>query len=139
MLFGPRAQALLGSATLNMKTSFAGVSYAGLVAAAGIAAAALWLAPLPAAGQGPGGKGKGGGKGAYTAPRAGDGKADIQGIWEAWNTAADNVEAHNAATGIRAGKSFVVDPADGMIPYTPRGAPEAAGQFRQAGTVGQHG
>ena len=98
-----------------MKTSFsgvfAGVSYAGLMAAAGIAAAALWFAPIPAAGQAPGGKGggKGGAKG-YTAPRAGDGKADLQGIWEAWNTAADNLEAHNAATGIRAGKSFVVDP-----------------------------
>src|SRR5437016_6189500 len=100
-----------------MKTSFAGLSYAGLLVAAGIAAAALWFTPTPAAGQGKGG-GKGGGKG-YTAPRAGDGKADIQGIWEAWNTAADNLEAHNAATGIRAGKSFVVDPADGIIPYLP--------------------
>jgi len=61
-----------------MKTSFAG-SYAGLVVAAGVAAAALWFAPMPAAGQAPGGKGggKGGAKG-YTAPRAGDGKADIQ-------------------------------------------------------------
>src|SRR5690349_17679368 len=102
-----------------MKTSFAGVSYAGLVAAAGITALALWFAPTPAAGQGKGG-GKGGAKG-YTAPRAGDGKADIQGIWEAWNTAADGLEAHNASTGIRAGKSFVVDPADGMIPYLPAG------------------
>src|ERR1700680_1230981 len=104
-----------------MKTSFAGVPYAGLVAAGGIAAAGLWFAPVPVAGQAPGGKGggKGAGKGAYTAPRAGDGKADIQGIWEAWNTAAYNLEAHNAATGIRAGKSFVVDPADGMIPYLP--------------------
>ena len=98
-----------------MKTSFAGY-----FVAAGIAVAALWLAPVPAAGQGKGG-GKGGAAKGYTAPRAGDGKADLQGIWEAWNTAADGLEAHNASTGIRAGKSFVVDPADGMIPYLPAG------------------
>ena len=105
-----------------MKTSFAGVSYAGLVAAAGIAVAVLWLAPAPASGQGKGGGkavSKETGKGAYTAPRAGDGHADLQGIWQAWNTAAYGLEAHNAATGIHAGKSFVVDPADGMIPYLP--------------------
>jgi len=101
--------------SFNMKTSFAGY-----LVAAGIAVGALWLAPVPAAGQGKGG-GKGGAKGGYTAPRAGDGKADLQGIWEAWNTAADGLEAHNASTGIRAGKSFVVDPADGMIPYLPAG------------------
>ena len=58
-------------------------------------------------------------KSSYTAPRAGDGKADLQGIWQAWNTAEYGLEAHNAATGIHAGKSFVVDPADGMIPYLP--------------------
>src|SRR5689334_15128780 len=98
------------------------ISFAGSFVAAAVAVVGLWFAPLPAAGQGPAGKGggKGGAKG-YTAPRAGDGKADIQGIWEAWNTAADGLEAHNASTGIRAGKSFVVDPADGMIPYLPAG------------------
>ena len=112
-----------------MKRSFAGFSYAGLVVAAAIAALALWLTPTPAAGQGKGG-GKGGAKG-YTAPRAGDGKADLQGIWEAWNTAAENLEAHNAATGIRAGKSFVVDPADGMIPYTPAGRKKQLENFNK--------
>src|ERR1700687_1129354 len=100
-LFGLRARVLVtywGVQRFHMKTSFAGVSNAGLVVAAGIAAAALWFAPIPAAGQAPAGKGggKGGAKG-YTAPRAGDGKADIQGIWEAWNTAAYSLEAHKAA------------------------------------------
>lgn len=99
-----------------MKTSFARISYAGLAIASGLAVT-LWLAPVPASGQAPG-KGKGS-KGNYKAPRAEDGKADIQGIWQAWNTAGYNLEAHNAATGIHAGKSFVVDPADGMIPYKP--------------------
>jgi hypothetical protein len=101
-----------------MKTSFAGVSYAGLLVAAGIGAAALWFAPMPVVGQAPGGKGAAK-RSNYRAPRAGDGKADIQGIWQAWNTASFNLEAHNGATGIRAGKSFVIDPADGMIPYLP--------------------
>ena len=105
-----------------MKTSFAGLSYTGLAAVAGIAVAALWFAPVPANAQGKGGGkavAKQSTKGAYTAPRAGDGKADLQGIWQAWNTAEYGLEAHNAATGIHAGKSFVVDPADGMIPYLP--------------------
>ncbi len=105
-----------------MKTSFAGVSYAGLALVAGIAAAALWFAPVPAAGQAPRAKAtRAKAKGNYRAPRAGDGKADIQGIWQAWNTASFNLEAHNGATGIRAGKSFIVDPPDGMIPYLPGG------------------
>lgn len=97
-----------------MKTSFAGC-----FVAAGIAVAALWFAPLPAAGQAPKAKAKAKAKSNYKAPRAGDGKADLQGIWQAWNTAEYGLEAHNAATGIHAGKSFVVDPADGMIPYLP--------------------
>jgi len=98
-------------------------SSARLVLVSGIAAAVLWFAPIPAAGQA---RGKG-----YTAPRAGDGKADIQGIWEAWNTAAYNLEAHTAATGIRAGKSFVVDPADGTIPYLPAARQKQLANFNQ--------
>ncbi len=115
-----------------MKNSFAG--FPGLMVAAGFAAAALWFAPVPAAGQTPAKGGKGGGKAvakSYVAPRASDGKADIQGIWEAWNTAAENLEAHNAATGIRAGKSYVVDPADGMIPYTPAGRQKQIENFNK--------
>ena len=116
-----------------MKSSFAGFS--GSVIAAGFAAAALWFAPVPAAGQAPAKGGKGGAPKAtptkgYVAPRV-DGKADIQGIWEAWNTAAENLEAHNASTGIRAGKSYVVDPADGMIPYTPAGRQKQIDNFNK--------
>ncbi len=54
---------------------------------------------------------------AYVAPRTSDGKPDLQGIWEARNTAAGSVEAHGASAGIRAGESVIVDPADGKIPY----------------------
>lgn len=56
---------------------------------------------------------------AYKAPRAGDGHADLQGIWQARNAAAGSLEAHSASWGIRAGASVVVDPADGKIPYKP--------------------
>src|SRR4029077_4315797 len=55
----------------------------------------------------------------YTAPRMADGKPDLQGIWEARNTAAGSLEAHSAAMNIRAGESAIVDPPDGKIPYQP--------------------
>ncbi len=57
--------------------------------------------------------------GKYTAPRTADGKPDLQGIWQARNTANDGLEAHSGALGIAAGSSFIVDPPDGKIPYKP--------------------
>src|SRR5581483_4608263 len=56
---------------------------------------------------------------AYRAPRTPDGKPDLQGIWEARNTANGSLEAHSASLGIRAGESVIVDPAHGKIPYQP--------------------
>lgn len=58
-------------------------------------------------------------KSTYRAPRTPDAKPDLQGIWEARNTANGNLEAHSASMGIRAGESVIVDPADGQIPYQP--------------------
>lgn len=55
----------------------------------------------------------------YRAPRTPDGKPNLQGIWEARNTANGNLEAHSASLGMRAGESVIVDPADGKIPYQP--------------------
>jgi len=55
----------------------------------------------------------------YKAPRNGYGQPDLEGIWEARNTAAGSLEAHTASFGIRAGRSVIVDPADGKIPYQP--------------------
>src|SRR5262249_38935926 len=55
----------------------------------------------------------------YRAPRTPDRKPDLQGIWEAGNTANGSREAPPAALGIRAGESVIVDPADGKIPYQP--------------------
>lgn len=89
------------------------------VAAAGLA----WFAPTPAAGQA--------GKGKYKAPRTNHNTPDLQGIWEAWNTARYNLEWHNGATGIRPGKSYIVDPADGMIPYTPAARAKQQENFKK--------
>jgi hypothetical protein len=55
----------------------------------------------------------------YKPPRTSDGKPDLQGIWQARNTAASALEAHGAFGGIAAGSGVVVDPPDGKIPYKP--------------------
>lgn len=55
----------------------------------------------------------------YSAPRASAGHPDLQGIWEARNTADSGLEDHGAAAGILAGKGVIIDPPDGKIPYKP--------------------
>jgi hypothetical protein len=88
-----------------------------------VATGTAWLLPTPALGQAAA-------KAKYKAPRADDGKtANLQGIWvvDAWDTSRYSLEWHNGATGIRAGKGSITDPADGLIPYTP-----AARQKQQA-------
>ena len=62
-------------------------------------------------------------------PRLADGKPDLQGIWEARNTADGNLEAHSAAAGIRAGEGVIVDPPDGKIPYQPWAAAKQKENF----------
>ncbi len=52
----------------------------------------------------------------YTPPRLADGKADLQGIWQSINSAAWDLEDHNAEMGIPAGLSVVEG---GTIPYLP--------------------
>ncbi len=94
---------------------------ASFVPAAALAVAIL-VAPQPSAGQAkatkaPAAKGK---ANTYKAPRAHDGKADLQGIWQVFNTSiAYGIEPHSPALGIHAGMGAIVDPADGKIPYLP--------------------
>ena len=52
----------------------------------------------------------------YRAPRTADGKPDLQGIWQAMNAAAWNVEDHAASDGVPAGAGVVEG---GVIPYLP--------------------
>jgi hypothetical protein len=68
----------------QVKKTFSGVLIA-LVAAAGGALAASWATPL--LGQAPA---------AYRAPRTPDGKADLNGIWQALNEANYDLEMHMA-------------------------------------------
>jgi hypothetical protein len=68
-------------------------------------------------------------------PRLPDGKPDLQGIWEAHNTADANLEAHSAAAGIRAGEGVIVDPQDGKIPYQPSAAAKQKENFAHRATA----
>src|SRR5580700_9880575 len=62
-------------------------------------------------------------------PSKSDSRRDLQGIWEARNTAAGGLEAHSADAGIRAGDSVIVDPLDHRIPYQPWAAAKRAENF----------
>lgn len=53
-------------------------------------------------------------------PRMADGKPDMQGFWNAQAIAAAfDIEEHPGTFGIMGGKSIIVDPPDGKIPYQP--------------------
>jgi hypothetical protein len=56
----------------------------------------------------------------YAPPKTAGGQPDLQGIWQAFNTAAAwDLEPHTASWGVPAGLGVVVDPPGGMIPYQP--------------------
>jgi len=52
----------------------------------------------------------------YTPPRTTDGHPDVQGIWQVLNTAAWDLEDHNASLGVSAGHGVVEG---GPLPYQP--------------------
>ena len=52
----------------------------------------------------------------YTPPRTVDGHPDLQGVWQALNTAAWDIEDHNARLGVPAGRGVVEG---GPLPYQP--------------------
>jgi hypothetical protein len=90
-------------------TSFGSLSRWATRAAAVLALLPVALVPLAAQSKG----------GTYRAPRAPDGKPDLQGIWEVRNNAESGLEAHSADEGIMPGTGVIVDPPDGKIPYLP--------------------
>jgi hypothetical protein len=56
----------------------------------------------------------------FNPPRTPDGKPDLRGYWSrAGVFGTDNIEAHAPGLGDPGGKSLVVDPGDGRIPYQP--------------------
>ena len=64
-----------------------------------------------------------------------DGKPDLQGIWQARNTAAGDLEDHGASMGIEAGRGVIVDPPDGKIPYQPWAAEKRKENFKNRATA----
>src|SRR5262245_18215770 len=81
---------------------------------AAAAALALVLAPRPGEGQ------------TYTAPRTASGQPDLNGFWQALNTAHWDLEPHAAAAGpvLQLGAAYTIPPGqgvvvDGPIPYRP--------------------
>lgn len=80
---------------------------------------AFWLGVVPAAAQAQ----------AYKAPRTADGKPDLNGIWEALNTANWDIQDHAARMGpvVALGAAFSIPPGRGVvegneIPYLPEAA-----------------
>jgi len=62
----------------------------------------------------------------FNPPRTPDGKPDFRGHWSrAGVFGTDNIEEHGPGLGDPGGKSLVVDPADGRIPYQPWAAEKA--------------
>jgi hypothetical protein len=79
-------------------------------------AAGFWLAVATVDGQAP----------AYRAPRTADGKADLNGLWQAINSAHWDIEAHSAAPGLlneQLGAAYSIPGGmgvvEGELPYRP--------------------
>ena len=84
-----------------------------LIAAVAVAATAHSVSPVLTAQAATAG-------GQASAPRrAASAQPDLRGVWRAWNLAKYDLEDHGAKPGVPAGRGFVVDPADGRIPYQP--------------------
>jgi hypothetical protein len=55
----------------------------------------------------------------FTPPRTADGTPDLHGFWRGQAAATENIEEHPKTDDDDGGKSLIVDPADGRIPYQP--------------------
>lgn len=91
-------------------------------------AAVMALASIPVAGQAPAGTDQ-----AYTPPRTPDGQPDMQGFWGAVPLGTFNIQDLEFQSRYQQGKpdeslrgkSRIVDPPDGKIPYQPWAVPKA--------------
>ena len=68
----------------------------------------------------------------YTPPRTRDGQPDLQGIWQVLNTAAWDLEDHNARLGVPAGRGVVEG---GVIPYLPAALARKRENFEKRATL----
>ncbi len=73
---------------------------------------------------------------AFSPARLWDGKTpDFRGIWQVRDTAYVNIEGHPAGNGIPAGKSIIVEPSGGKIPYKPEALRQRQENFRTQATT----
>jgi hypothetical protein len=86
-----------------------------------VALAAWWALATPANGGSAGAA-----TAAYSPPRTADGKPDLNGIWQALNTAEWDVQDHSARLGIPAGLGVVEG---GEIPYKPEASAKQKQNF----------
>jgi hypothetical protein len=96
------------------------------------AAAVVLLVAMPTAGQAQ----------AYKAPRTADGKANLNGIWQAMNTANWDIRGHSAGPGlvVSLGATVAVPPGLGVIdgddlPYLPAAAAQQKQNFEKRLTM----
>jgi len=73
---------------------------------------------------------------AYKVPRTPDGLPDLQGIWQVRDTtAAFDVQDHAGSLGIPPGRTIVVQPPDGKIPYKPEALAKRQENFKHRDTA----
>jgi len=90
-----------------------------MLSAALLAVLAVTATPTPIAGQA---RGAAAPVPAGPVPRTPDGKPDLRGRWLGSGgalTHSNLIEEHAGGFGVLAGKSLIIDPPDGIIPYTP--------------------
>jgi len=92
---------------------------------AALVLATLWFDAVPGAAQTPP-------TGSYSPPRTADGQPNLQGIWQVLNTAAWDLEDHNARLGVPAGHGVVEG---GTIPYQPWALTKRAENLKDRATL----
>lgn len=65
----------------------------------------------------------------FDPPRTPDGQPDFRGFWNRARITSDNIEEHPEVVGDPGGKSLVVDPPNGKIPYQPWAAAKKQDNF----------
>ena len=92
------------------------------------AAFALMLLPSASQGQAPAAAQ------AYRAPRTADGRPDLQGIWQALNTAVWNIQDHSPTLGVPGGQGIVEG---NELPYKPEALAKRQENYRNRLTADQ--
>ena len=67
----------------------------------------------------------------YVPPKTENGHPDLQGVWRAWNHAADDIQDHSASLGIPAARGVVEG---GEIPYKPEALAQKKQNFENSRT-----